>query len=175
MNMRTKDGKRVQILDNEEEPSEEIIDKETGKRRPRKKKYINENGEIEDVDEIVESDEPTEYDPETGKKLPKKRKYINRKGDIFELEEEPSEEKKEPKVIKEIKKPKKMTTENGQKVEIIEDENEPAKVTIDKKTGKKVIKRKIKNENGDIEDIKEIIDEEEPSEIKETKNKEIYK
>ena len=117
MNMRTKDGKRVQILDNEDEPSEEIIDKETGKRRPRKKKLVNENGEIEDVDEIVEPDEQIEYDPETGEKLPKKRKYINRKGDMFELEEEPSEERKD-KVIEQRKKPKKMTTENGKKVEI---------------------------------------------------------
>ena len=136
MNMRTKDGKRVQILDNEDEPSEEIIDKETGKRRPRKKKLVNENGEIEDVDEIVEPDEQIEYDPETGNKLPKKRKYINRKGDLLELEEEPSEERKD-KVIEQRKKPKKMTTENGKKVEIIEDENEKPKVTIDKKTGKK--------------------------------------
>ena len=54
---------------------------------------------------------------------------------------------------------------------IKENENEPAKVTKDKKTDKKVIKRKIKNENCDVEDIKEIIDEDKPSEIDEKAGK----
>ena len=51
--MITKDGKKVKVIDNEEEPSSEYIDKRTGKRIPRKKKIINENGEIEDVEEII--------------------------------------------------------------------------------------------------------------------------
>ena len=54
---------------------------------------------------------------------------------------------------------------------IKENGNEPAKVTKDKKTDKKVIKRKIKNENCDVEDIKEIIDEDKPSEIDEKAGK----
>ena len=47
----------------DEEPSEEIIDEKTGKPipRPKKKKIINEKGEIEDVEEI-EDEEPSEYD-----------------------------------------------------------------------------------------------------------------
>ena len=78
--MITKDGKEVKVIDDENEPSEDIIDEVTGKRKPKKKKIINEDGEVEDVEEIVE-DIPTEYDEETGQKKPKKKKYKTKKGD----------------------------------------------------------------------------------------------
>ena len=65
------------------------------KKKPRKKQIINEDGDIEEVEEIIESSVESEYDEETGKKLPKKRKYVNSKGDVYEVEE-PSEEASEP-------------------------------------------------------------------------------
>ena len=37
--MITKDGKEVKVIDDENEPSEDIIDEVTGKRKPKKKKY----------------------------------------------------------------------------------------------------------------------------------------
>ena len=77
--MITKEGDEVEVIDDENEPSGEIIDEKTGKRKPKKKKIINKDGEIEDVQEIIESDVQTEYD-ENGNKLPKKKKYINKKG-----------------------------------------------------------------------------------------------
>ena len=83
--MSTKDGKKVQIVDVEEEPSsEEEIDKRTGKpihkkKKPRKKQIINEDGDIEEVEEIIESSVESEYDEETGEKKPKIRKYKNKK------------------------------------------------------------------------------------------------
>ena len=36
--MITDEGKKVQIIEDEDQPSEELIDKRTGKRKPRKKK-----------------------------------------------------------------------------------------------------------------------------------------
>ena len=45
-------------------------------------------------------------------------------------------------IKKKKKKPKNMRTKDGNIVQIIEDEKEP-EITIDKKTGKKVKKRKI--------------------------------
>ena len=70
--MYTEDGKEVEVV---EEPSEDIIDKRTGKKKhiPKKRKIINEDGETEDVEEL-EDQEPTEYD-ETGKRKPKKKRY----------------------------------------------------------------------------------------------------
>ena len=100
--MITKDGKEVEVIDDEDQPSEDIIDKKTGKRKPRKKKIINEDGEIEDVEEL-EDEEPTEYDEKTGKKKPKKKKYKTKKGDIIELEQKPGEVSEE---VTETKKPK---------------------------------------------------------------------
>ena len=89
--MKTSDGKQYQIIEDENEPSEIITDKKTGK-KVKKKKIMNENGDIEEVKEIIESDEQTEYD-ENGNKLPKTKKYINSKDKIIKLqEEEPSEE-----------------------------------------------------------------------------------
>ena len=38
--MKTKDGKKVKIIEDGEEPSQEIIDEETGKRKPKVKKII---------------------------------------------------------------------------------------------------------------------------------------
>ena len=38
------------------------------------------DGKIEEIEEIVESDKPSEYD-EDGNKLPKKKKYKTKKGD----------------------------------------------------------------------------------------------
>ena len=85
--MVTKTGKEVEIID-VDEPSE--YDDLTGKRKPKKKKIINDEGEEEIVEEI-EDNEPTKYDKKTGKKLPKKKKYKNKEGEIIELEEkEPS-------------------------------------------------------------------------------------
>ena len=144
--MITEEGDEVQILDDENEPSGDIIDEKTGKRKPKKKKLINKEGEIEDVQEIIESDVQSQYD-ENGNKLPKKKKYINKKGDIIELEEkEPSEEepsehieKKTKKKIKKVKKPKTMITEEGDEVQILDDENEPSGDIIDEKTGKRII------------------------------------
>ena len=52
--MKTKDGKEVKIIEDEEEPSEEVIDETTGKRKPKTKKIMNKDGEIEEVKEIVE-------------------------------------------------------------------------------------------------------------------------
>jgi hypothetical protein len=67
--MITEDGKKVQVLDDENEPSEIRIDESTGKPIPKKKKIKNENGEIEEVKEIIkDKDELSEYDEETGKK-----------------------------------------------------------------------------------------------------------
>ena len=76
-NMITEDGKKVEIIE-DEEPSEIITDKKTGK-KIKKKKIRNEDGEIEELKEIIE-DIPTEYDEETGEKKPKVKKYINNKG-----------------------------------------------------------------------------------------------
>ena len=45
--MTTKDGKKVKIIEDDKEPSKVEYDKKTGKPKPRKKKIINENGEIE--------------------------------------------------------------------------------------------------------------------------------
>ena len=80
--MTTKDGKKVKVI---EEPSEDEIDKRTGKvvHKPKKQKIVNEEGEIEDVEELEGEEEPSEYDERTGKKKPKKKKYINKKGDII--------------------------------------------------------------------------------------------
>ena len=69
--MKTADGRKVKVIDDKNQPKQIKIDKRTGKRIPRKKKIINSDGEVEDVEEIVESDVQTEYDEETGKKLPK--------------------------------------------------------------------------------------------------------
>ena len=44
--MKAKDGKEVKIIEDENEPSEEIFDKKTGERKPKKKKIMNENGVI---------------------------------------------------------------------------------------------------------------------------------
>ena len=66
--MRTKDGRKVKVIDDKNQPKQIKIDKKTGKRIPRKKKIINSDGEVEDVEEIVESDVQTEYDEETGKR-----------------------------------------------------------------------------------------------------------
>ena len=110
----TKYADRIKKEDiKEEEKKEKILELELEEEKKVKKKKIrNEDGDIEEIKEIVE-DIPSEYDEETGKKLPKKKKYINRKGDIFEVEEEPSEEEPSKKVKvtktkKKIKKPKKM-------------------------------------------------------------------
>jgi CRISPR/Cas system-associated endonuclease Cas3-HD len=100
--MKTKDGKHVQIIEDDNEPSEEILDK-NGKRKPKKKKIMNENGEIEEVKEIIDDEEPSEIDEKTGKKKPKTRKYMNSKGDIYELEV-PSKKKVKPKKIKNYRK-----------------------------------------------------------------------
>ena len=70
--MKTSDGKQIQLIEDENEPSEIITDKKTGKKF-KKRKIKNENGDIEDVDEMIESDITTEYDEE-GNKLPKKKK-----------------------------------------------------------------------------------------------------
>jgi hypothetical protein len=87
----TKDGEE-QIIDDENEPTGKKIDRRTGKRIQKKKKIINKDGEIEDVEEIIESDAPTEYDEKTGKKLPKIKKYKIKRGEVIEVEEEPSDE-----------------------------------------------------------------------------------
>ena len=50
-----------------------------------------------------------------------------------------------------------MITEDGKKIEIIEDD-EPSEIITDKKTGKKVKKKKIRNEDGEIEEVKEIVE-----------------
>ena len=162
------DGKEVKVIDDENEPSDEIIEKGKRKRKPRKKKIINDEGKVEDVEEIVESDVKSEYDEETGKKIPKKRKYMTRKGDIIELEEkeqseeEPSkeiEEGKKVKTQKKIKKPTIMKTKDGKQVRIIDDENEPSEDIIDEITGKrKPKKKKVVNEKGEIEELKEVIE-----------------
>ena len=104
--MITEDGQKVQVLDDENEPSEIRIDESTGKPIPKKKKIKNENGEIEEIKEIIkDKDELSEYDEETGKKI---KKYIDNKGKIIKLLEEPSseEEKKSKKKRKNIKKEK---------------------------------------------------------------------
>ena len=126
--MKTKDGKTVEIIDDENEPSEIITDRKTGK-KIRKRKIKNEDGEIEDVKEIIEDEEPSEIDEVTGKKKPKVKKYINSKGKIIKLTEEPSEEdedttkKQTTKKIK-PKKPLTMTTEDGKKVKVVVDDEE---------------------------------------------------
>ena len=56
---------------------------------------MNENGEIEDVKEIIDDEEPSEIDEATGKKKPKVKKYINSKDKIIKLTEEPSEEEED--------------------------------------------------------------------------------
>ena len=76
--MVTKDGKKVKVIEGDE-PTE--IDEKTGKPKPKKKKIVNEDGEIEDVEEIEV--EPSEIDEETGKKKPKKKKYKTKKGDVI--------------------------------------------------------------------------------------------
>ena len=120
--MKNKSGKEVKIIEDENEPSEEIIDEKTGKRKPRKKKIVNENGDIEELQEI-EEDIPSEIDEETGKKKPKIRKYINNKSEIYEMDEPPKEEEKVKPKGKE-KKPKKMKTPDGKTVHIVDDEEE---------------------------------------------------
>jgi hypothetical protein len=165
--VKTSNGKKVQIIEDENEPSEDIIDKKTGKRKPKKKKIINEDDEIEDIEEIIESDNITEYDEE-GNKLPKKRKYKTKDGDIIEIEDEP---KIKPKIKKKDKKPKTMKTSDGKQIQLIEDDDEPSEIITDKKTGKKVKKRKIINENGDIEDVDEIIESDITTEYDEEGNK----
>ena len=58
--MITKDGKKVKI---EEIPSEEVVDKKTGKviYKPKRKKIVDDEGTVEEVEEL-EDEEPTEYD-----------------------------------------------------------------------------------------------------------------
>ena len=81
--MLTEDGTEVQVLE-DEEPSEVIIDKKTGKRKPKKKKIVNEDGEIEEVKERkysndeIESEKETEKYPQEEKQteLQKKLKFI---------------------------------------------------------------------------------------------------
>ena len=51
--MITDEGKKVQIIEDEDQPSEELIDKRTGKRKPRKKKIVNSDGEVEELKEII--------------------------------------------------------------------------------------------------------------------------
>ena len=63
-----------------------------------------------------------------------------------------------------------MVNENGDKVEIIDD-GQPLEIVYNKNIGKKVIKRKIKNENGDIEDVDEIIESDITTEYDEEGNK----
>ena len=53
--MKTKDGKHVEIIEDEEEPLEELIDKK-GNRIPRKKKIKNEDGKIEEVEEVIDEE-----------------------------------------------------------------------------------------------------------------------
>ena len=136
--------------------------KKTGK-KVKKKKIRNEDGDIEELKEIVE-DIPTEYDEETGEKKPKVKRYINNKGKIIKLEEEePSEEEPSEEIEKKVKiskkkkkdkKPKVMLTKDGEEVQVIDDENEPSEEVIDKRTGKrKPKKKKIINKDGEIEDI----------------------
>ena len=100
--MITESGEKVQVIDDEDQPSEELIDKKTGKRIPRKKKIINEDGEIEDVEEIIE-DIPTEYDEETGKKKPK-----HKKGKDNDSEDEEKDKKKSKGQKKKKRKRKKI-------------------------------------------------------------------
>ena len=71
----------------EEIPSEDEVDKRTGKvvHKPKKQKIVNEDGEIEDVEELEGEEDSSEYDERTGKKIPKKKKYVNKKGDILEM------------------------------------------------------------------------------------------
>ena len=108
-----------------------------------------------------------EYDEE-GNKLPKKRKYKTKDGDIIEIEDEP---KIKTKIKKKDKKPKTMKTSDGKQIQLIEDDDEPSEIITDKKTGKKVKKRKIMNENGDIEEVKEIIESDEEPEYDENGKK----
>ena len=70
--MYTKDGKEVEVV---EEPSEDIIDKKTGRKKhiPKKRKIIKEDGESEEVEEL-EDQEPSEYDEKTGEKKPRIRR-----------------------------------------------------------------------------------------------------
>ena len=113
--MINEEGNEVKVIDDEEHPEIEL-DEKTGKKIIRKS-IINENGKIEKVKEIVESDVESEYD-ENGNKLPKKKKYINKKGKIITLEEpvEESEEEeyqkpKDTKIIKKDKKTKEIEEE----------------------------------------------------------------
>ena len=108
--------------------------------------------------------------------LPKTKKYINSKGKIIKLQEEepseetPSEEIEEKPKTKKEKKPLTMTTKDGKKVKIVEEEKGP--ITYDKRGNRKPRKKKIVNENGEVEEVKEIIeDEESPSEIDEETGK----
>ena len=115
--MITKDGKKVQVVydkkipnkrkiineDGESEDVEELEDQEpteydeTGKKKPKKKKYITNKGDIIELEEET----PSESEP---------------------LEEEPTRKKK-PKV----KKPKNMITKDGKKVKVIYDKKVPNK------------------------------------------------
>ena len=229
--MISENGKKVKVIDDEDQPSEELFDKKTGKRKARKKKIINEDGEVEEVKEIIE-DIQSEYDEETGKKLPKKRRYKNKDGNIFVFEE-PAEEKdietedkkrkkiinkyKEPteveedekpeiittkikksmkkivkkpkgrkeiapeeeeqseekvKTKKKIKQPKNAITKDGKQVQIIDDEDQPSEELFDKKTGKRIPrKKKIINSDGEVEDVEEIIE----SDVQRKKNIKIKK
>ena len=71
----------VQVIEDEESE----YDEKTGEKKPKNKKIINKDGEIEEVEEI-EDEEPTEYDEATGKKKPKIKKYKDKDGNIIELE-----------------------------------------------------------------------------------------
>ena len=64
--MTSKNGKKVKVIEDDKEPSKITFDKRTGKRIPRKKKIMNSDGEVEDVEEIIESEEqPSEIDERT--------------------------------------------------------------------------------------------------------------
>ena len=112
-----------------------------------KRKIKNENGDIEDIKEIIDEEEPSEIDEKTGKKKPKVKKYINNNGEIIKLTEQPEKKPKQ----------KKMITKDGKEVKVIDDENEPSEEEIDEKTGKrKPKKKKIINDKGDIEEVENI-------------------
>ena len=129
--MVNEEGKVVRIIDNEEEPSEEIIDKKTGKKihKPKKKKIINEDGEVEDVEEIVE-DIQSEYDEETGKKLPKKKKYKTKDGKEVQVIEDEESEYDEKTGEKKPKKKKIINKDDGGGLTFKNEENNIKKNNI---------------------------------------------
>ena len=57
---------------------------------------MNENGEVEELKEIIDDEQPSEIDEETGKKKPKIRKYINKEGKVYEMEPSEEDETKKP-------------------------------------------------------------------------------